>query len=308
MVPQESGSVVQIGEWIVHPALDSISRGGETQKLEPRAMRLLMCLANSAGEVVSVDRLLTEVWAGVVVGSASVYETVSQLRKILGDVDPQPTYIATVPRKGYRLVASVQRGTEPATSAPATVAPPAPRRNWLLLTVVLVTCAALAYLVGFWVSRHASTSVEVTGSRLAAEPVTAAFNPPPHSIAVLPFVNLSGDKEQEYFSDGLTEELLNSLSEINELQVAARTSSFYFKGKDVDLNTIARKLNVGAILEGSVRRSAHTIRITAQLNNAVTGFHLWSKTYDRDLGDVLTDRDCNRGGWHPESHSPRGCC
>jgi TolB-like protein/lipoprotein NlpI len=98
---------------------------------------------------------------------------------------------------------------------------------------------------------------------------------------------MSGDKEQEYFSDGLTEELLNSLAEINELQVAARTSSFYFKGKDVDLGTVAHKLNVGAVLEGSVRRSGHTIRITAQLINAVTGFHLWSKTYDRDLGDVL---------------------
>ena len=95
MPGQESSSVVQIGEWIVHPALDSISRGAETQKLEPRAMRLLLCLADSAGEVVSVDRLLTEVWAGVVVGSASVYEAVSQLRKILGDVDPKPTYIAT---------------------------------------------------------------------------------------------------------------------------------------------------------------------------------------------------------------------
>ena len=136
-----------------------------------------------------------------------------------------------------------------------------------------------------------------------------AFNPPPHSIAVLPFVNLSGDKEQEYFSDGLTEELLNSLAEINELQVAARTSSFSFKGKDTDIGTIAHKLNVGAVLEGSVRRSAHTIRITAQLINAVTGFHLWSKTYDRDLGRCAetSDRDCHRGGQRPESHAPRGC-
>jgi len=104
---------------------------------------------------------------------------------------------------------------------------------------------------------------------------------------VLPFANMSGDKDQEYFSDGLTEELLNSLSEINELQVAARTSAFSFKGTNTDIGTIARKLNVGAVLEGSVRRSANTIRITAQLINAVTGFHLWSKTYDRDLGDVL---------------------
>jgi TolB-like protein/Flp pilus assembly protein TadD len=122
---------------------------------------------------------------------------------------------------------------------------------------------------------------------LIEKPWTAKFAPPARSVAVLPFVNLSGDKEQEYFSDGLTEELLNSLAEINELQVAARTSAFSFKGKDNDIGTIARQLNVGAVLEGSVRRSANTIRITAQLINAVTGFHLWSKTYDRDLGDVL---------------------
>jgi TolB-like protein len=114
-----------------------------------------------------------------------------------------------------------------------------------------------------------------------------AFNPPAHSIAVLPFTNMSGDKQQDYFSDGLSEELLNSLARINELQVAARTSSFYFKGEHADLATIAHRLNVASILEGSVRRSGHTIRVTAQLNNAVTGYHLWSQTYDRDLGDVL---------------------
>ncbi len=116
---------------------------------------------------------------------------------------------------------------------------------------------------------------------------SSAFAPPAHSVAVLPFLNMSGDKEQEYFSEGLTEELLNSLAQINELQVAARTSAFSFKGKDTDLGTIARKLNVGAILEGSVRRSGNTVRITAQLINAATGFHLWSKSYDRNLGDVL---------------------
>jgi len=146
----------------------------------------------------------------------------------------------------------------------------------LLAAVALVVLAACAYFVAdrFWIPKPLT-------------PPAVAFAPSPHSIAVLPFVNLSGDKEQEYFSDGLTEELLNSLTEINGLQVAARTSAFSFKGKDDDIGTIARKLNVGAILEGSVRRSEHTIRITAQLINAVTGFHLWSKTYDRDLGDVL---------------------
>ena len=152
------------------------------------------------------------------------------------------------------------------------------RSKAALLATIAMVVAGLGYLVAnrLVLSKH--------GAEVA--PATA-FAPPPHSLAVLPFVNLSGDKEQEYFSDGLTEELLNSLAQISELQVAARTSAFSFKGKDNDFGMIARKLNVGAVLEGSVRRSANTIRITVQLINAVTGFHLWSKTYDRDLGDVL---------------------
>jgi TolB-like protein/Flp pilus assembly protein TadD len=166
-------------------------------------------------------------------------------------------------------------------------------RNRTLVGVTVTAVGAVLATVGYELYRESRAQITVSEKALAApaapSPVSAvaAFAPPAHSIAVLPFVNMSGDKDQEYFSDGLTEELLNSLSEINELQVAARTSAFSFKGKDTDIGTIARKLNVGAVLEGSVRRSAHTIRITAQLVNAVTGFHLWSKTYDRDLGDVL---------------------
>ena len=156
----------------------------------------------------------------------------------------------------------------------------------LLATIVLVI-GALGYAWNRVAPSKRGEEVATAPVPTAQNPSGTAFNPPPHSIAVLPFVNLSGDKDQEYFSDGLTEELLNSLAEIDGLQVAARTSAFSFKGQDNDIGTIARKLNVGAVLEGSVRRSAHTIRITAQLINAVTGFHLWSKSYDRDLGDVL---------------------
>ena len=142
---------------------------------------------------------------------------------------------------------------------------------WLAVAVVLAAVAGYLLVEKPWVTKPAPP---------------AAFFPPAHSIAVLPFVNLSGDKEQEYFSDGLTEELLNSLAAIDGMQVAARTSSFSFK-EHPDLVTIAHKLNVASVLEGSVRRSGTTVRVTAQLINAVTGFHLWSKTYDRDLGDVL---------------------
>jgi TolB-like protein len=115
----------------------------------------------------------------------------------------------------------------------------------------------------------------------------AAFTPSPHSIAVLPFTNLSGDPKQEYFSNGISEELINALSHIDALQVIARTSSFSFKGQNVDIGTIARRLNVGAVLEGSVRRSGNTIRFTAQLINAVNGFHMWSQNHDRDLKNIL---------------------
>jgi TolB-like protein/Flp pilus assembly protein TadD len=159
-----------------------------------------------------------------------------------------------------------------------------PKRALLAIAVVIVI-AALAYVA-------VRRPPQQPDSTLAGSPATGvapstSFSPPPHSIAVLPFVNMSGDKEQEYFSEGLTEEILNSLARLGTLQVSARTSSFSFKGKDSTIGAIARELNVGAILEGSVRRSERTIRVTAQLNDAVTGFHLWSQTYDRDLSDVL---------------------
>jgi TolB-like protein/tetratricopeptide (TPR) repeat protein len=162
----------------------------------------------------------------------------------------------------------------------------------VLWVISALVAAGLGYLIAesFWRPQHpqASPASQNTASSTGAAPSTAAaFNPPPHSIAVLPFLNMSGGKEQEYFSDGLTEEILNSLARINELQVSARTSSFSFKGKDADISTIAHQLNVASILEGSVRRAGNTVRITAQLNNAVTGFHLWSQTYDRGLSDVL---------------------
>ena len=154
------------------------------------------------------------------------------------------------------------------------------------VSVAVGVFVALGYYVvnQFWISKHLA-SPPPPAAPISSAP--AAFAPPPHSIAVLPFVNMSGDKEQEYFSDGLTEELLNSLARIDELQVAGRTSSFYFKGEHADLATIAHRLNVASVLEGSVRRSGNTVRVTAQLINAVSGFHAWSQTYDRDLGDVL---------------------
>lgn len=125
------------------------------------------------------------------------------------------------------------------------------------------------------------------GRRPGPEAAAADFAPPPHSIAVLAFANMSGDPEDEYFSDGLSEELLNMLVRIERLQVAARTSSFSFKGTSVDIPTVGRRLNVGAVLEGSVRKADERVRITAKLISTVTGFNLWSQSFDRDLKDIL---------------------
>jgi len=159
-----------------------------------------------------------------------------------------------------------------------------PRTRPIAAVVVAIVTTAAAVGLSYWALNKVLTP---TRSVVGTTGNVTVFAPPPHSIAVLPFVNISGNKEQDYFSDGLTEELLNSLSRINELQVAARTSSFSFQGEHPDIATVAHKLNVASVLEGSVRRSGNTIRITAQLNNALTGFHLWSQSYDRDIGDVL---------------------
>jgi TolB-like protein/tetratricopeptide (TPR) repeat protein len=213
------------------------------------------------------DRFRDVQWTRLPDGQASP----AFIERVLRLLSPPPDQVATA----HATTPSVPDATLRARRA---VPGPSWSKPVLGVIVAIAVFAALAYFVPdkFLISKHpASPPASSTG-----------FAPPPHSIAVLPFVNLSGDASQDYFSDGLTEELLNSLAEIEGLQVAARTSSFSFK-EHPDIATVAHKLNVSAVLEGSVRRSEHTVRVTAQLINAVTGFHLWSKTYDRDLGDVL---------------------
>ena len=279
---------IQIGEWTVMPAIDTISKGTETHKLEPRTTRLLMFLANSAGEVVSVDRLLTEVWSGVVVGSASVYQAVSQLRKLLGDIDPEPTYIATVPRKGYRLIAAVRpvdapslpaglatdaaKSIAPAIAVPSIAAPPATRaRN--LLPMVLIGAALIALVIAGATIWKITTSARQSASA--------------NSIVVLPFVDMTADKADQSFCDGLTEELSNWLAQIPTLRVVARTSAFAFRGQNVDVRKIGKALDTDHILEGSMRRSGDHMRVTVQLVDARNGYHLWSQDFDRPIGDMI---------------------
>ena len=179
------------------------------------------------------------------------------------------------------------------TAAPSTRKPVL--AFWRSKAALLATIAVLVVALGYLAANRLVLSKR--GAEVGAAPAPAAqsapataFNPPPHSIAVLPFVNMS-EKDQEYFSDGLTEELIDSLAEVHELQVPARTSSFYFKGKQATLTDIAKALAVAHVLEGSVRKSGNTLRITAQLVRVDNGYHVWSETYDRKLDDVFRVQD-----------------
>jgi len=180
-------------------------------------------------------------------------------------------------------------GEHPRRSRPATL---------LGGTVIAVVAAVgLTYfaLDRWWVSRHSVVVEGATNAQPAASlanaPTTVAFNPPPNSIAVLPFVNISGDPKQEYFSDGLSEELIDHLVHGAELKVIARTSSFQFRGKNEDVRSIARTLSVTHVLEGSVRKDGQQLRITAQLVRGSDGVHLWSQSYDRNLVDIFKVQD-----------------
>jgi len=186
-----------------------------------------------------------------------------------------------------------QRGDSAARATPYTpVAAPTSRRSRLaLLAIVIVLAAASVYLLAdkLWLSRRSSPRVVAAGSGPSAEvPATAVAE---KSIAVLPFADMSEKKDQEYFADGLAEELLDLLAKTPGLHVIARTSSFSFKGKSEDIPTIAAKLKVANILEGSVRKSGNRLRVTTQLVRAADGEHLWSETYDRELKDVFKVQD-----------------
>jgi TolB-like protein len=170
-------------------------------------------------------------------------------------------------------------------------------RNRALLGVTVAALVAILAAVGYTRYRESLAQVTVSAKTLAAPAAAspasavAAFAPPAHSIAVLPFVNMSGDASQEYFSDGLSEELIDMLTKVPELRVPARTSSFYFKGKQATIADIAKALGVAHLLEGSVRKSGNTLRVTAQLIRVDNGYHVWSETYDRKLDDIFKIQD-----------------
>jgi TolB-like protein len=265
-------------------------------------MRLLLCLADRAGDVVSIDDLLSHVWPEVAVSPDSVYQAVAVLRRLLGDDSRQPTYIETVPRLGYRMVATVGPWEpEPALSPIASPISATDRAN---------PAPADAGVRGFGVGRGAKWAAAAAvglaavvafllfvGTANRAHPASAAIaGPSQKSIAVLPFLDLTDDQmSHETFADGMTEELIGRLSKVPGLQVPAPTSSFYFKGKKKAVTEIAKSLGVAYVLDGSVRMSGARLRVSARLVRGDNGYVVWSETYDRSFDDILTVQDSIAG-------------
>jgi transcriptional activator of cad operon len=289
--------MLRIGDWCVNPTSSQISRDGETARVEERTMRLLLCLAEHAGEVVSIDDLLNQVWPEVTVSQDSVYQAVTSLRRLLGDDPKQPAYIATVPRLGYRMVATVSPWTnqQPDQSIAQTttdVQSPGPRSRagfmWAAVAALsLALVVAIASLFHGKVANMVANSV--ANDNRSALPAIAPQ--PQKPIAVLPFLDLTEGMHEEEFADGMTEEVIDKLSKIPGLRVPAPTSSFYFKGKQIPVADIAKTLGVAYVLDGSVRKSGARLRVAARLIRADNGYIVWSETYDRPFHDILMVQD-----------------
>ncbi|MGD9265430.1 MAG: winged helix-turn-helix domain-containing protein, partial [Lysobacterales bacterium] len=264
-----------LDDWLVEPDLDRIRKGSLVRRLRPQVMDLLAYLASRPREIVSNEEILSAVWPGRVTTQASVYNCLKDLRHGLDDDPHEPTYIETIPKRGYRLIARVKPVERP--SGDGRKIPGRFTGRQLAITAAAIVLAAVI-LVDRMVYR---------------EPVEDATTPdvPEKSIAVLPFMDLSPGGDQAYFADGIAEEILDELAQSHDLKVTARGSSFAFRDSDEDLRSIGEKLGVAYVLEGSVRKDANRVRITAQLVDTRNGFHLWSEEYDREAGTILNIQD-----------------
>ena len=270
------------GEYTLDLKRGALLRTGVDVKLRPKSFEVLRLLLERHGQLVTKDELLNAVWGHAVVTDGAIGQCLVDLRRVIGDESQQ--VIRTVPRRGYIFDLPVAESEDPVDSAspasPQSQDRMVPRRRVLALAA-LATLTAVATGTSIW------WGVTTRESHAAAPLQPSVAQAPRNSIAVLAFIDLSPEQNQQYFSDGVSEEILNLLAQAPDLQVIARTSSFSFKGRNADIGEIAAKLNVAHVLEGSVRKSGSRVRITAQLVDGANSAHLWSETYDRELEDVF---------------------
>lgn len=272
----------------VMPPTGEVAGPGGVAKLDPKVMAVLVLMAENAGQVMLRDDLVARLWPHAVVCDDALTRCFYELRRQLAHAGGSERYrglFETLPKRGYRLNATVRPTAPPATPAlPATPSTPAepptvtPRRAWLALAGMAVGLVAII-AVGFYYWKVPDRT---------EGPPTAATG---HAIAVLPFLDMSESKDQRYLADGVTEEILNHLAQAPNLRVISRTSTFALRNANLDVPQIGERLGVGYVLEGSVRRSGARLRITAQLIDVATNSHTWSQTYDRTLDDLFAVED-----------------
>jgi TolB-like protein/DNA-binding winged helix-turn-helix (wHTH) protein len=287
---REPAYLLRFGVFEVDRQSRELRKQGRRVRLQDQPFQLLCMVLDRAGAVVTREDLRQALWPGSVYVDFDhgLNNAIARLREALGDNAASPQYIETLPRLGYRFIYPVQ------SPPPVQIAPPAPdtqagsedpgvpkqttRRRSVALVGGAVALAALA--IGLWLGFRES-AITRPGDPGSDEP----------SVAVLPFASLSADADDEYFADGLSDELLNQLARIRGLRVPGRTSSFQFKGRQTSPAEIAKTLKVTYLLEGSVRRSGERVRITAQLTDARNGYPLWSETFERDFEDIFSIED-----------------
>jgi TolB-like protein len=239
-------------DYVLDVDLRELRRGSTLIAAEPQVFDLLSYLLENRDRIVSKDDLIASVWRGRIVSDSTLDSRINAARRAIGDSGGQQRLIRTIPRRGIRFVGDVCARSETDDAAP------------------------IAALLSADYRMPASDSVP---------------GPDGRAIAVLPFVNMSGEPEQEYFSDGISEDIITAISRLRWFAVISRTSSFAFKGRSVPMKQIAEELGVGYLVEGSVRKSGDRVRITAQLNDAATGSQLWAERYERNLSDIFAVQD-----------------
>ncbi|MEO5676958.1 MAG: winged helix-turn-helix domain-containing protein, partial [Usitatibacter sp.] len=281
----KAGSELRVGEWRIDPKRNEVTRNGETARLEPKVIEVLVYLARKAGEVIAREELLSAVWPGVVVGDDALTQAIIKLRKALGDDAYRPKYIETISKRGYRLIAPVSPPAGSRSGAPPARAPARPRKTALLavlgagLAVALLALLASSELAGRL--RWPIGEGDKAGAKAVSYPI----------IAILPLANQTGDPTRDYFSDGVTEDLINALGRFSGVRVVSRSSVEPYKGRAVTPQAIRKELGARYLVKGSVRGTDGKVRVAVELSDADAGTVLWSDRHDGEGKDVFDIQD-----------------
>jgi TolB-like protein/DNA-binding winged helix-turn-helix (wHTH) protein len=288
-----NGQKISFDGWVLDRESGELTRAGASQRLQELPLRVLDLLMANPGRVVTREQLVTHLWPkGVVDFDTGLNTAVRKLRLALGDVAETPRYIETLPRRGYRFLATIdsaaaQEPELPHSESETPAAPPLPavtRRDRRPLFIAGGAVIALIAGIAYWVLHRASEPV-MPSTVVVAAPLGN------HTVAVLPFENLSAEANNEFLALGIAETVLHRLAGLKELTVIARTSSFAFKNRNEDARDIGRKLNARYLVAGSVQRAGERLRVTAELVDAGSGGHLWSLSFDRQIGDIFVLQD-----------------